>query len=139
MVRTSHNTASTEPIGHIFGFFPGEAINDASISWMVGLDEVDHIINHILCPFRFWSNGVIEIVPIGRASKELIVCSDAKNSGTIFPNTLRGGGSHGDERNMWEVHLENAKLRVVGSKIVAPLAAKGREDGTSATKFRVWG
>ena len=128
MVRTSHDTACAEPIGHILGFFPGEAINDTGVVWVVSLDKIDHIINHILRPIRFRSNRVIEIVPIGRASKELIIRSDAKNSGTIFPNTLRGRGSHSDEWNVWKVHLENAKLRVVGPKIMTPLAAK-KEDG----------
>lgn len=129
MVRTSHDTARAESIGHIFGFFSGEAINDTAAGWVVSLDKIDHIINHLLRPIRFRSDGVIEIVPIGRASKELIIRSDAKNSGSIFPYTLRGRGSHSDEWNVWKVHLENAKLRVVGPKIVTPLAAKKEGGG----------
>ena len=129
MVRTSHDTARAESIGHIFGFFSGEAINDTASGWVVSLDKIDHIINHLLRPIRFRSNGVIEIFPICRASKELVVGSDAKNSGTIFPNTLRGRGSHSDEWNVWKMHLENAKLRVVGPKIVTPLATKKKDGG----------
>ena len=124
MVRTSHDTSCAEPIGHIFSFFSGEAINDTGVGWVVSFDKIDHVINHILRPIRFRSNGVIEIVSIGRASKELKIRSDAKNSGAILPNALRGRGSHSDEWNVWKVQLQNSKLRVVGPKIVTPLAAK---------------
>lgn len=108
MVRTGHNASSAELIGHIYGFFLGEAVNDASVGWVVGFDEFDHIINYVLCPIRFWSNRVLEIVAVGCTAKELIVGTNAQNSGTIVPNTLGGGGSHSDERNMRKVCLENS-------------------------------
>ena len=128
MVRTSHNAASAKLIGHIFGFFLGEAINDAGIVRVVGLDEVDHIVNHFLRPVGLWPYRVIEIVSVGCAAKELKVCPDPQDSGTIVPNTLGGRGGHCNQRDVREVHLENAKLRIIWPKVMPPLAA-GREGG----------
>ena len=68
----------------------------------------------------------------GCAAKELKVCPDPQDSGTIVPNTLGGRGGHCNERDVREVHLENAKLRIIWPKVMSPLAATSRREGGGA-------
>ena len=105
-----------QPVCHLFGFAPRQAVDDTGISGMFAANKIEQLLASVL----FLRDSILNVGTVETADK-LARLLQLQALDDFLAGALVGGCGQGDAWNLWKLFRQYPQLQVIAAEIMSPL------------------
>ena len=116
VIRQRRNALTAQEFGRLFDFFARQAVDDAGVACMFGLDEIEYL----LATVGFFDDLIMDVGAIERGD-ELPGVVELQTGDDFIARLLVGGGGQRNARHVRKAFVQHGQLDVFRPEVMPPL------------------